>query len=144
MGRDKSGIKQAMNKRAICCHPSLLTTFPRQPISFMQDSDSLLHMVMPLALRSGVSAHPWEQPVPSEHLDTEMMNSVISCGEYCRPYPRPNPNSGSCGSGWGAAVFPSCPYYPVKRERGWVMQPLWKASSRFISFRLPAFWRFPP
>jgi hypothetical protein len=43
---------------------------------------NLLPRVMTCALTSDVSAHPWEQPVRSDHLHTEMTNSVIGCGEY--------------------------------------------------------------
>src|ERR1700737_581292 len=72
LGCDQCGIKQAMDERAICCHPSRLTTFPPPPI--------LLH--------------------------TRFQTIFFTC------------------------------------ERGWVMQPLWKARSRLFLFAGQLFGNF--
>ena len=45
----------------------------------------------------------------------------------------PTPIPAAVVGGGGAAVLPSCPYYPVKPERG-VMQPLRKAGSALFLF----------
>jgi hypothetical protein len=143
MGRhDKSGItRKTAYRPLIHC---LLTTFPPQPIllhagfrqSSSQDHDLCLEIGRQ---RSSVGAAGSVRPFAyrNDELGDRLRRVLMHV-------PTAQPQFGSCGSGWGAAVLPSGPYYPVKPERGWVMQPLWKASSRFISFRLPAFWRFPP